>query len=110
MKVKHALPPVGLEHVTFGQEPESSTIRPPVYLSGLFGPDGIHVNELCKIVNIIVASISFACSVKVGSEYDASPRRKRNTEIEIESIHVFGRCVKRALRPCACLHHIVYRP
>ena len=32
-------------------------------------------------------------SVKVGSEYDASPRRKRNAEIEIESIHAVGRCV-----------------
>ena len=38
-------------------------------------------------------------TVKVGSEYDASPQRKRNAEIEIESIHAFGHCAR--------LHHIV---
>ena len=77
-----------------------------MYLSCLFGPDSIHVNELCKIVNIIVASSSFACNVKIGSEYDASPRCKLNAEIEIESIHVFGCCVKRASRPCTYLRHL----
>ena len=36
--------------------------------------------------------------VRVGSEYDTSPQRKHNAEIEIESIHAFERCVMRASR------------
>ena len=48
--------------------------------------------------------------LKVGSEYDASPRRKRDAEIEMDPIHAFGCCVTRMLSPCTRLHHIVNRP
>ena len=48
--------------------------------------------------------------LKVGSEYDASPRHKCDAEIEIDSIQTFGRCVTHASRPCVHLRHIVNRP
>ena len=49
--------------------------------------------------------------LKVGSEYDASPRHKRDAEIEIDSIHTFGRWVTHASRPRTRLrHNIVNRP
>ena len=48
--------------------------------------------------------------LKVGSEYDASPRRKHDAEIEIDSIHTFGHCVTHASRPCARLRRIVNQP
>ena len=47
--------------------------------------------------------------IKVGSEYDASPRHKHDAEIEIDSIHTFGRCVTHVSRPRAHLRHIVNR-
>ena len=37
--------------------------------------------------------------LKVGSEYDASPRHKHDAEIEIDSIQAFRHCVTHASRP-----------
>ena len=48
--------------------------------------------------------------LKVGSKYDASPRHKRDAEIEIDSIQVFRHCITHTSRPHVRLHHIVNRP
>ena len=45
--------------------------------------------------------------LKVGSEYDATPRHKHDAEIEIDSIQTFRRCVAHASRPRVRLRHII---
>ena len=48
----------------------------------------------------------FFVEFRSGSEYDASPRRKRNAEIEIESIHAFSVALRLRHRSFRQTNHI----